>query len=368
MAGGQRGQLRIRRGVKFNDGTPLTPEIAASSLRAANPSWNVAADADSLVIDISDQNLLEQLALPRNAIAKRTADNRPIGTGPFHIVDWQPGKKLALAAEDNCWRGRPFLDAVEIDMGRGFREQMTALQLGKADLVEVAPEQTHRVSLDGRRLVSSNPIELWALVFTRDVASADEKLLRDALASSVERGSMRSVLLQGAGQPTASLLPNWMSGYGFVFPADADLTRARHAREQVRTIPTWTVGYDGTDLLARVLVERIALNAKDAGLWLQPTSTTKADLRLVRIPLVSSDPWIALAGVATLAGISAVKNPGGSVEDLYASENALLAMQRVIPLLHLPVSYASSPTLKNWGLRPDGSWALADAWLGIDKP
>jgi peptide/nickel transport system substrate-binding protein len=220
LAGGQRGQLRIRRGVKFNDGTPLTPEIAASSLRAANPSWNVAADADSIVIDISDQNLLEQLALPRNAIAKRTADNRPIGTGPFHIVDWQPGKKLALAAEDNCWRGRPFLDAVEIEMGRGFREQMTALQLGKADLVEVAPEQTHRVSLDGRRLVSSNPIELWALVFTRDVASADEKLLRDALASSVERGSMRSVLLQGAGQPTASLLPNWMSGYSFVFPAD----------------------------------------------------------------------------------------------------------------------------------------------------
>ena len=368
LAGGQRGQLRIRRGVKFNDGTPLTPEIAASSLRAANPSWNVAADGDSVVIDISDQNLLEQLALPRNAIAKRTADNRPIGTGPFHIVDWQPGKKLALAAEDTCWRGRPFLDAVEIEMGRGFREQMTALQLGKADLVEVAPEQTHRVSLDGRRLVSSNPIELWALVFTRDVASADEKLLRDALASSVERGSMRSVLLQGAGQPTASLLPNWMSGYGFVFPADADLTRARHAREQVRTIPTWTVGYDGTDLLARVLVERIALNAKDAGLWLQPTSTTKADLRLVRIPLASSDPWIALAGVATLAGISAVKNPGGSVEDLYASENALLAMQRVIPLLHLPVSYASSPTLKNWVLRPDGSWALADAWLGIDKP
>jgi len=368
LAGGQRGQLRIRRGVKFNDGTPLTPEIAASSLRAANPSWNVAADADSVVIDISDQNLLEQLALPRNAIAKRTADNRPIGTGPFHIVDWQPGKKLALAAEDTCWRGRPFLDAVEIEMGRGFREQITALQLGKADLVEVAPEQTHRVSLDGRRLVSSNPIELWALVFTRDVASADEKLLRDALASSVERGSMRSVLLQGAGQATASILPNWMSGYGFVFPADADLTRARHAREQVRTIPTWTVGYDGTDLLARVLVERIALNAKDAGLWLQPTSTTKADLRLVRIPLVSSDPWIALAGVATLAGISAVKNPGGSVEDLYASENALLAMQRVIPLLHLPVSYASSPTLKNWGVRPDGSWALADAWLGIAKP
>ena len=40
-----------RRGVKFHDGTPLTAEIAAASLRAANPSWNVSADADSVVIE-----------------------------------------------------------------------------------------------------------------------------------------------------------------------------------------------------------------------------------------------------------------------------------------------------------------------------
>ena len=43
--GNQRWQFRIRRGVKFHDGTPLTAEIAAASLRAANPSWNVSAEA-----------------------------------------------------------------------------------------------------------------------------------------------------------------------------------------------------------------------------------------------------------------------------------------------------------------------------------
>ena len=144
---------------------------------------------------------MAELALPRNAIVKRTADNKPSGTGPFHIVDWQPGKKLALAAEENCWRGRPFLDAIEIEMGKSFRDQMTALELGKADLVEVAPEQTHRLSQEGRRLASSTPVELLALLFARDVASPEEKLLREALALSVERGSIRSVLLQGAGQP-----------------------------------------------------------------------------------------------------------------------------------------------------------------------
>ncbi len=49
--GSQRWQFRIRRGVKFHDGTPLTAETAAASLRAANPSWNVSADGDSVVIE-----------------------------------------------------------------------------------------------------------------------------------------------------------------------------------------------------------------------------------------------------------------------------------------------------------------------------
>src|ERR1700686_5251709 len=38
--GSQRWRFRVRPGVKFHDGTPLTAEIAAGSLRAANPSWN----------------------------------------------------------------------------------------------------------------------------------------------------------------------------------------------------------------------------------------------------------------------------------------------------------------------------------------
>ncbi len=231
--GNQRWQFRIRRGVKFHDGTPLSAEIAAASLRVANPSWNVSADADTVVIEYSksDAELLAELALPRNAILKRNPGGTPSGTGPFHIADWQPGKKLSLAAEENCWRGRPFLDAIEIEMGKSFRDQMTALELGKSDLVEVAPEQSHRISQEGRRLASSAPLELLALFFTRDAASPDEKLLREALALSVERGSIRSVLLQGAGQPAAGILPNWMSGYGFVFSDRrgfaAGATRAR---------------------------------------------------------------------------------------------------------------------------------------------
>ena len=116
--------------------------------------------------------------------------------------------------------------------------------------------------------------------------------------------------------------------------------------------------------LARLLAERIALNAKDAGLSLQPAAGYGADLRLVRIPLASLDPWIALAGVATLAGLAHREARGGE-GDLYAAEVALLATLRVIPLFHLPASYAAAAGLKNWALRPDGSWTVADAWWEV---
>ena len=114
-------------------------------------------------------------------------------------------------------------------------------------------------------------LSCWRCLFARDAASPDEKLLREALALSVERGSIQSVLLQGAGQPAASILPNWMSGYGFVFPTGADL-RGLVRRANRSGGSDLDSAYDDADPVERLLAERIALNARDAGLSLQPTA------------------------------------------------------------------------------------------------
>ena len=44
--GNRRWQFLLRKGVAFHDGSPLTPDAAASALRAANPSWQVSATDD----------------------------------------------------------------------------------------------------------------------------------------------------------------------------------------------------------------------------------------------------------------------------------------------------------------------------------
>jgi ABC-type transport system substrate-binding protein len=367
--GNQRWQFHLRQGVKFHDGTPLTSEIVAASLRYANPRWNVRADADSVTVESEESHpeLPVEIALARNAIAKRDEEEKLSGTGPFRIVEWQPGKKLILAAEEDCWRGRPFLDAIDVEMGRSFRDQSNALEVGRADLIEIAPEQAHHFSLAKGRLESSEPVELILLVFARESSSPEEKLLRKALAFSVERGSIQNVLLQGGGKAAAGLLPTWISGYGFVFSSQADLQKARQLRDQVQTARVWTIGYDGSDPLARLLVERIALNAKDARLSLVPTAAGLTDLRLVRIPLASADPWIALENVAAQTGLPRAQSQWTSAEELYAAEKAALATDRVIPLFHVPVFYAATTNLKNWTLRSNGNLELANAWLGAGK-
>lgn len=365
-SGNQRWQFRLRRGVRFHDGSALTAEIAASDLRTANPSWKVFAEGESVVIELDrgDPDFAAELALSRNSIVKRNANGKLNGTGAFHIEDWQAGKKLTLVAEENYWRGRAFVDRIEIEMSRNFHDQLVELDLGRADLIEVAPESVHRVTTDGRRVSNSQPMELVALFFGEAPQSAEEKHLRRALAYSVERASMRSVVLQGAGQAAGSILPNWMTGYGFAFSSEANLELARRGREQLRSAPNLTVGYDANDSLARILAERLALNARDAGISLQPTTAGKSDLRLVRIPLVSADPWVTLKNVTATLGVAMPKVDGRSAEELYSAEQALLAGQQVIPLFHLPAEWTTSATLQDWNPSATGEWRLEDAWLG----
>ena len=367
--GYQRWQFTIRRGATFQDGTSVSPEAVAASLRSTNPNWKVFSSGEGVVIecDAATANLPAILALTRNAVVKRSG-GKFAGSGPFAVSGWEPGKKLTLTARDDYWAGRTFLDSIEIQMGKSFREQMILLDLGKADVVEIAPEQARHASVDGRRVDGSTTAELMALVFTRERDSVEDGKLRQALEFSIDRESMKSVLLQGGGEPAGALLPDWMTGYAFLFPTKGDMQRAQLTRGEVPQAPVWTVGYDASDPLARVIAERIALNARDAGLRLQPVDSTAADVRLVRIRLGSLDSRLALTGLAARLGLPRPRFNDDSPDSLYPAERALMQSHRVIPLLYLRNPVALAAGVRNWTAGRNGEWQLQNVWLGLEKP
>jgi peptide/nickel transport system substrate-binding protein len=375
-AGARHWQFTIRRGVKFHDGSAASPAPIAQILGALHASWTVRATADSISIesDAAMPALLAELALTRNIIFKRnTNTNAPVGTGPFLVAGWQPGKLLKLAANEESWRGRPFVNAVEIEFGKSLRDQALAFELGKADVIEAAPQAPTGAPQrppTSSSLSSSLPVELLALVFPANSRAQDPRL-REALALSVDRQPIQSVLLKGAGEPAASLLPNWMTGYSALFSTSPNLPRARALLADASP-PALTLSYDPRDPQAQLIAERIALNAREVGITVQVSLSGADDVRLVRAVLPSSDPVMALGEASRQLGLPQPPLLEKSLDDLYQAEHTLLEGYLVIPLFHLPVASVAGSRVQDWEPGPLGDWsepgssagnALGDIWL-----
>jgi ABC-type transport system substrate-binding protein len=360
-ATGRHWQFTLLLGVKFHDGSAASAAAIAQILGALHSDWNVHASGDSLAIDTeaSTSSLLAELALPRNLILKRNASGLPIGTGAFRVSEWQPGKLLKLAANEESWSGRPFLDAVEIEFGKSLREQAIALELGKTDVIEAAPQATG--SNAGPRIRTSVPVELMALVFSANTKAQDARL-RQAVALSIDRKPIQSVLLKGAGEPAAAALPNWMTGYSSVFSTQANVQRAKVVLAGSRQ-PVLTLSYDPRDPQAQLIAERIALNAREAGITVQVSLSGTDDLRLVRVVLPSADPATSLREVARELALPQPIVRGSAVEDLYQAERTLLDGYTVIPLFHLPVASATRARVRDWAPDRLGGWNLQELWL-----
>jgi ABC-type transport system substrate-binding protein len=354
-------QFTLLYGAKFHDSSAASAGAIAQILGTLHSDWNVHSSGDSLAIDTeaSTPSLLAELALPRNLILKHNASGLPIGTGAFRLSEWQPGKLLKLAANEESWSGRPFLDAIEIEFGKSLRDQAIALELGKTDVIEAAPQATG--SNASPRIRTSLPIELMALVFSATTKAQDARL-RQALALSIDRKPIQSVLLKGAGEPAASALPNWMTGYSSVFSTQANVQRAKVVLAESRQ-PVLTLSYDAGDPLARLIAERIALNAREAGITVQVSLSGADDLRLVRVVLPSADPTTSLREAARQFGLPQPILHGNALEDLYQAEHTLLDGHGVIPLFHLPVASAASARVHDWAPDRLGGWSLQDLWL-----
>jgi ABC-type transport system substrate-binding protein len=287
-------------------------------------------------------------------------DPPPFLTKGFSLTRWEAGRLAVYEAEDAAEGGRPFLDSVEITLGRPLRDQSIDLELGKTDLIELGPSELRR-SPAGRKVWTSSPVRVLSLVFS---PRFDEERLREALALAVDRTAIHSVLLQRQGEVSGALLPQWLSGYAFLFATAPDLPRARSLTTGARPL---TLGIE--DPSARPIAERIALNARDAGLNITVTTqAATADVRLTELRITSQDPAQALASLAAALGLPQPAR-ADSAEALYAAELALLDGFRVIPLIHLPDVYGAAPRVRGApGITPLGEWRFENLWLDAPRP
>jgi MarR-like DNA-binding transcriptional regulator SgrR of sgrS sRNA len=365
-----RWQFRLRPGVHFHDGTPLTSVNVVASLNsicASGCPWTTVHAVGSSVVFTGDSpmpNLPSLLAGDDYRIALTITENGStpagnIGTGPFLRTGFNNGV-LTLAANDNCWQGRPFLDAVEIRIHRAIRDQWLDLSVGKADLVEVPAEQLRQAREQRLTIVASPPATLLALQVA-DTGVLGNPNLRAAIAMAIDRSALSNVIFQKQGEVTASLLPAALTGYSFLFPTARDLNKAHELRGGIAPPPlTMTVEGDGAMQLA---AQRIALNLHEAGFTVQVSATAQhADLVLRQLPLAGSQPAAALASMLQLAGQATSVEDNGTAS-VFKAEHEVLARNTLIPLLYLPRAVAVGGRVRDLRLAADGAPELAGVSL-----
>jgi peptide/nickel transport system substrate-binding protein len=420
--GYKRWRFVIRAGVKFSDGPPLSAEDVVAALQPLLPATEqISTSGNAIVIQssVAVPDLLEQLASGRYFVYRVLPGGALAGTGPFlwgeasASVSAAPGAEknspsprseppsapalrtsgphLYFRANEDAWSGRPFVNGIEVTLGVPPLRAMFDLQLGKADLIELSPDLVPRARQANLHVWSSEPVTLYALRFDDAQAAASDVRLREALSLSLDRGTMANVLLQKQAEPAAALLPQWLSGYAFLFNVDSNLERAKELR---RALPAnAAAGADALRLrvdpsgdLAKLLGERVAVNARQASILVQVIAKPlpRAGAPPAAIP---SDPasgvhlfvWHysslspraeldSLFAAYNLTDASEVNTTSTDHEQLYARERKVLEDRRVLPLVLQAESVGLGANVRDWMPARWGEWHLADVWLETPEP
>ena len=386
-------QFRLRL-ANFHDGTVLTAADAAASLSKGNPAWKFSApDRQTLSIETPSpvQHMPEMLALPRYAIVKRQTDSAGaavlIGTGSYRLTQWQVGERAQFTANEDYWGGRPFADTIEFQMGLSFREQLMDRQLGSYTATELNVDQLRTIEQNNQIVELSRPSDLLTVLFLQPDAGGRpgkkpvDPRVREALGLAINRAAISNVLFQKRGIAAFGLLPQWLTGYEFMFGGDTNLNRARELRADAAAfvvINPISLAYDFSDPLAKLVAERIAVDAREAGIVVQPyaeshinsktaRSSLNADAVLLRTPLQSLDPAVALSARIDNLGLFPESNPAilGATrpEDLVEIERKMLGGFRVLPVAHIPQVLWLNNNAHNWQQLVNGAWQLDQLWI-----
>lgn len=248
--------LRIRKGVKFTDGTPVNAEAVRFSLeRFRKHSIGKATLAIVESVAVVDESTLRVttkapyaplintlgyhwIVVCSEAQIKKTGDDSvhtaPVGSGPFKFVHHKRGQEVRLEAHEQYWAGKPKLRTVISRPYPDASARMLALESGDVDLIfQVLPQEAARLAKNPN-LVVYTPLSarvIWIYLNTQREPFKDKRV-RQALYHAIDRESIVKNLFAGTAKRLHS--PGPAGSYGYTEAYDRYAYDPEKARRLLR--------------------------------------------------------------------------------------------------------------------------------------
>ena len=194
--------------------------------------------------------------VPRDALHTGDSGRRPVGSGPFRLVRWEPKQRIEIAAVDSFYRGRATLDRVIWSYAPEMSSAVQKLFAGEADFLEALPPASASdiARYPDIKIVVAPPSDYAYMEFNEfdGTSSRPHKIfadpkLRRALTMALDRRSMVRNVFDSLG--TFALGPFVSTQWS----ADTTLTQIPFDRAgAMRTLDSlgWRAGPDGIRMRA----------------------------------------------------------------------------------------------------------------------
>ncbi len=269
----------LRQGVKFHDGTAFDAAAVKFHFDSILDARNASPVRPSLGplegVDVVDAQtvrlrlsrpygpLFNNLSLGFMGFNSPTAvtqlgrgyGRKPVGTGPFRLVSWQPGREIRLERYEGYrqWRadarnrGPAHAKTVLLRVVREDTVAAEALEAGELTSANLLPDAVPRLEADKRfRVVKDGDVRGLAFIDANQRRPPfDDPAFRRAISWAIDRQAVVRGAFGGYATPMTVPLAPGIPGHDKALAAKAELGYApERAREALRAAG-WAAGPDG---------------------------------------------------------------------------------------------------------------------------
>ncbi len=224
--------FHLKEGVTFHDGNPFTAadvkytyekpaglsggEALSSTISAALEKVETPDDFTAvLTLKQMDAGFLTKCTVSVCEAGYDDNATLPIGTGPYHFVEYVVGQKVVLeknAAYSTTEARMPSVDRVEFVIMTDENARLMALKTGELDIAGVSPRNIPALG-DGFQIVQGplNMVQVFAL--NNAVAPLDNENVRKAICYAIDKQEIIDAVMEGSGTRVDSFLSPSMAVY-----------------------------------------------------------------------------------------------------------------------------------------------------------